>query len=101
MVKINLLNCIVMSLFITAMTTYFFRLHCLSRTCRFFVLLFGFLCLGINITISIFFISKLCCMRVCMCIYRYIHCIHYAIYSDLHIISNFMYILHQILCYYY
>ena len=33
-------------------------------------------------------------MRVCMCIYRYIHCIHYAIYSDLHIISNFMYILH-------
>ena len=35
------------------------------------------------------------CMRVCMCIYRYIYCIHYAIYSDLHIISNFMYILHQ------
>ena len=39
-------------------------------------------------------------MRVCMGIHRYIHCIHYAIYSDVHIISNFMYILHQMLCYY-
>ena len=98
MVKINLLNCIVMSLFITAMTTYFFDYIVYLELVGF---LFGFLCLVINITISIFFISKLCCMHVCMCIYRYIHCIHYAIYSDLHIISNFMYILHQILCYYY
>ena len=57
MVKITLLNCIVMALFITAMTTLFFSMtYCLSRTCRFFVLLFGFLCVGINITISIFFL---------------------------------------------
>ena len=40
------------------------------------------------------------CVCVCLCIHDVLYCIHYAIYSDLHI-SNFMYILHQILCYYY
>ena len=76
MVKITLLNCIVMSLFITAMTTYFFDDIVYLELVRFFVLLFGFLCVGINITISIFFISKLCLLvstqvHACVCVCAY------------------------------
>ncbi len=49
-----------MSLFITAMTTYFFDDIVYLERVGFFVLLFSFLCLGIDINISIFFYSKLC-----------------------------------------
>ena len=55
MVKITLLNCIVMSLFITAMTTYIFDDIVYLELVGF---VFFFLCVGINITISIFFIAN-------------------------------------------
>ena len=107
MVKITLLNCIVMSLFITAMTTYLFDDIVYLELVGFVFFCLVFLCVGIHITISIFY-SKLCLLvstqvHACVCVCAYIHCIHYAIYSDLHniIISDFMYILHKILCYYY
>ena len=47
-----------MSLFITAMTTYFFDDIVYLELVGFFVLLFGFLCVGINNTIRIFFIAN-------------------------------------------
>ena len=69
MVKIILLNCIVMSLFISAMTTYFFDDIVYLELAGF---LFFVLCVGINITISIFFYSKLCLLvstqvHACVC----------------------------------
>ena len=51
MVNITLLNCIFMSLFITAMTTHFFDDIVYVELIGF---LFVFSCVGINITISIF-----------------------------------------------
>ena len=58
MVKITLLNCIVMSLFITAMTTSFFDDIVYLELVGFFLILFGFLCVGITITISMLFIAN-------------------------------------------
>ena len=73
---------------------------------------FGLFCVGISITISIIyqfvFISEhiLCacvCVCVCVCAYSYLY-IHYIVFILLYsqtYISNFTYILRQILCYYY
>ena len=56
MVKITLLNYIVMSLFITAMTTYFFDDIVYLELVGFLFFCLVFLCVGIHITISIFFL---------------------------------------------
>ena len=58
MVKITLLNCIVMSLFITAMTTYFFDDIVYRELVGFIFIFVVCLCVGIDITISIFFIPN-------------------------------------------
>ena len=91
MVKIILLNCMVMSLFITAMTTYFFD-HIVYLELIGFLFFWVFLCVGINITISIFY-SKLCLLvstqvhaRACVCVYTDTYIAFIMLYTQTYIL---------------
>ena len=82
-----------MSLFITAMTTYFFDDIVYLEIVGFFVLLFGFLCVGINIPLAYFFYSKLCLLVstqvhacVCVCAYTDTHIAFIMLYTQTYIL---------------